>query len=67
MNRLTQLLRGAKRRAGTVSRLFARVHALEAELAEARADIDELRRDNRRIAELADFVMTTLKEERTGR
>lgn len=60
---MSNILTSAKRIArGAVPAPHRRVRALENEIIELRADINELRRDNLRIAELHDIVVTRLSE-----
>ena len=46
----------------TAAALQARVDALETAVAELREEIDETRRDGRRVAELYDLVFERLKD-----
>ncbi|BDZ45915.1 DUF6752 domain-containing protein [Naasia aerilata] len=48
----------------SIQELTARVDALETAIAELREEIDETRRDDRRVAELYDLVFERLKSAR---
>lgn len=63
----TGWIRGAQSRAREVRHVYARVRALEAEVATLRDDIDEMRRDGRHVAELYDLVIEELAEARSQR